>query len=95
MDPRVCSDSERTLEEVVQKLQCFNPIWISYNDEVIFDNREASSFEEEIALYNKMKEFVEKHKRDFVIAVHIDIVSFHHSMITITGSRFSKECQSD
>lgn len=83
--------SEITLREAINMTEIFCPIKIIYNDIELYNDYDSDKvIEDEIygetlplwlAIPPRIKEF----KDSIVTDIHIEIVDFHHSIITIKG----------
>lgn len=83
--------SEFTLREAINMTEIFYPIKVVYNDIELYNDYDSNKvIEDEIygevlppwlAIPPRIEEF----KNSIVTDIHIEIVDFHHSIITIKG----------
>lgn len=83
--------SEITLDEVIKYLQFFNPVKVTFNDLVIYNDYDSTTEIEE-DIYGEVLPLVavapariQSYKKSIVMSVNIDIVDFHHATIHIQG----------
>ena len=91
MEEPIYPYSNMKLKEVIEKLECFNPIQIQYNHQVIFNDGDATTLEEAVSAWDNMWKMIKPYENDKIISVHIDIVHFHHAIVTLTGTKFNKK----
>ena len=81
------TNSEFTLEDMIEKLLSLNPVKIYYNNDVLWDS--DVEIDDKFVTLDKafsLFTYVNKNWKDIrVFNVEIQIVSFHHSIIYLYG----------
>jgi hypothetical protein len=87
------SNSEITLEEILAYINNFNPIKVTFNDLVLYNDYD-SEIEIEDGVYGEMlpllkvvPDRIKNFKNSIVHSINIDIVQYHHSVIEIKGEQ--------
>lgn len=76
--------NEITLSKVLPLIDNFLPIKIIFNDIILYNDMDGEGeFEPPLVVIPKR---IEKIKNSLVNSINIEIVQFHHSIITMRGS---------
>lgn len=84
------SCSELTLDEAIKKVDCFCPAKIIFNGIVLYNDYDDVNNYESAALFIVIPERIWQFDKYIVTSISIEIVEFHHSIISMQGE-YKKE----
>lgn len=89
--------SELTLREAIEKINCFAPVKIVFNDVVLYNDYDEDVIEIEEGVWGEIKPPIDvvpdrlwQFDRYIVTSLNIDVVDHHHSVVTMYGEYKSK-----
>ena len=75
--------SEITISEAIKNVLGFSPVKIVFNDKVLYNDNFPC--EESYPIVTVIPSRIRKFKDSIVTSINIEIVDFHHSIITMSG----------
>lgn len=82
--------SELTLNEAIKKVDCFCPVKIIFNGIVLYNDYDDENNYEEAAPFIVIPDRIWQFDKYIVKSINIDIVEFHHAVISMQGEYRSK-----
>ena len=86
--------SDIKLYEVIDKVESFNPVKVTFNNRVIY-NDYGSTTEVTPGIYGELLPFfmvapdrIESFKNSIVKSIRVEIVDYHHSVVKIRGKYY-------
>lgn len=85
------SCSELTLDEAIKKVDCFCPVKIIFNGVVLYNDYDDKDNYESAAPFIVIPDRIWQYDKYIVNSISIEIVEFHHSIITMQGKYKSED----
>ena len=88
--------SELTLEDVIDTIQFFCPVKVSFNGDVFYNDYDDMEENEdgicgEVLPLTSVKHRIGSFKKSLVHDIHFSVVDFHHTVVSITGEYIESE----
>ena len=85
------NNSEITLDEILKHINNFNPVKVTFNDVVLYNDYDSEVevqngiYGEIMPLLKVVPDRIQNFKKSIVYSINIEIVDFHHSVVEIKG----------